>query len=141
MGNVTSSPSPTNFTSKWAAPRVRAPRPFVPQRPLQKTASCAAPASNSAWSEFPYPGASCCQHTLRLCSACQKTGLIYLAFQQIREKKKSFREGKIEFGNSVPWRVRNGSFSFPLLQASAFITSPCQCYYEETNSIMSSFPI
>lgn len=55
--------------------------------------------------------------------------------------KKSFKKGKIEFGNLIPWRVSNGSFSLPLLQVSAIITSPCQCYYEETNSIMRSFPI
>lgn len=143
--HVTSSPFPSNSTSNCAAPRATsctAVQPS-PQRPLQKPAGRAVPASSSAWSPFRYLGASCCQHMLKLCSACQKTGLIYLAFQQIRErkKKKSFKKGKIEFGNSIPWRVSNGSFSLPLLQASAFITSPCQCYYEETNSIMRSFPI
>lgn len=59
---------------------------LLPQRPLEKTASHAMPASSSAWSAFHYLGASCCQHMLKLCSACQKTGLIYLTFQQIREK-------------------------------------------------------
>lgn len=143
--HVTSSPFPSNSTSNCAAPRATscvAVQPS-PQRPLQKPASRAVPASSSAWSAFHYLGASCCQHMLKLCSACQKNwaNLFSISTDQGEKKKKSFKKGKIEFGNSIPWRVSNGSFSLPLLQASAFITSPCQCYYEETNSIMRSFPI
>lgn len=46
--------------------------------------------------------------------AKKKTGLIYLTFQRIREKKKSFKKGKIEFGNFIPRRVGNGSRALTL---------------------------
>lgn len=44
----------------------------------------------------------------------KKTGLIYLTFQRIREKKKSLKKGKIEFGNFIPRRVGNGSRALTL---------------------------
>lgn len=96
--HVTSSPFSSNSPSNCAAPQVRAPRLLNPSRKDLSRKWPAVPASSSAWSAFHYLGASCCQHMLKLCSACQKTGLIYLAFQQIREKKNHLKKERLTLG-------------------------------------------
>lgn len=72
------------------------------QRPIRKWPAHGA-ASNSTWSAFHYLGASFCQHMIKPCSACQKTGVIYLTFQQIRgKKKKHFKKERFNLGTLFP---------------------------------------
>jgi len=72
------------------------------QRPIRKWPAHGA-ASNSTWSAFHYLGASFCQHMIKPCSACQKTGVIYLTFQQIRKKKKRhFKKERFNLGTLFP---------------------------------------
>lgn len=138
---VTSSPFPSNSTSNCAAIGVRTPQLFNPSRKdlsrKRPAAPCQPPAALGQrfviW--VPVAVSTCSSSVL---PAKNWANLFSISTDQ---GKKSFKKGKIEFGNLIPWRVSNGSFSLPLLQVSAFITSPCQCYYEETNSIMRSFPI
>lgn len=69
------------------------------QRPSGERAGHITPTSSSARSAAHYLGASCCQHVLKPCSACQKkTGLIYLTFQRIREKKNRLKKERLNLG-------------------------------------------
>lgn len=81
---------------------------------LWRRAGCTTPASSSARSAAHYLGASCCQHVLKPCSACQKNWANLFNVSKDQGKKKSFKKGKIEFGNFIPWRVGNGSSALTL---------------------------
>lgn len=55
---------------------------------LWRRAGCTTPASSSAWSAAHYLGASCCQHVLKPCSACQKNWANLFNVSKDQGKKK-----------------------------------------------------